>query len=105
MNEQVLTTIMSASSARGINSAPACVSMPIMTSLSTRFLGQPRLTKPTFGRETGKDPAFSGASSMATVGFCGGMESLYSNIHDCLLKHSPSLHAECRAALGAGKYQ
>jgi hypothetical protein len=47
MNEQVFTTMMSASSASGVSSAPAWVSMPIMTSLSTRFLGQPRLTKPT----------------------------------------------------------
>ena len=49
MNEQVLTTMMSASSARAVISAPAWESRPIMTSLSTRFLGQPRLTKPTFG--------------------------------------------------------
>src|SRR5205085_4354306 len=47
MNEQVFTTITSASSARGVICAPAEASMPIMTSLSTRFLGQPRLTKPT----------------------------------------------------------
>ena len=47
IKEQVLTTMTSASSASGVSSAPACASMPIMTSLSTRFLGQPRLTKPT----------------------------------------------------------
>ena len=46
MNEQVLTTMMSASSARAVISAPLVESMPIMTSESTRFLGQPRLTKP-----------------------------------------------------------
>src|SRR5262245_3026779 len=48
INEQVFTTMTSASSACGTRSAPACESMPIMTSLSTRFLGQPRLTNPTF---------------------------------------------------------
>ena len=47
MNEQVLTTMTSASPASGVSEAPACLSMPIITSLSTRFLGQPRLTKPT----------------------------------------------------------
>ena len=47
INEQVLTTITSASSAAGVSSAPPCASMPIITSLSTRFLGQPRLTNPT----------------------------------------------------------
>src|ERR1700686_1691944 len=48
INEQVFTTMTSASSALGVSSAPAWASMPIITSLSTRFLGQPRLTKPTF---------------------------------------------------------
>src|SRR5437868_4399767 len=47
MNEQVLTTITSASSSWETRVAPACARMPIMTSLSTRFLGHPRLTKPT----------------------------------------------------------
>ena len=47
MNEHVFTTITSASAASGVSSAPACASMPIITSLSTRFFGQPRLTKPT----------------------------------------------------------
>src|SRR5574340_658041 len=54
MKEQVLTTMTSASSARGVISAPAWASRPIMTSLSTRFLGHPRLTKPTLVR--GADP-------------------------------------------------
>src|SRR5215470_4605044 len=53
MNEQVLTTMTSASSALGTSSAPASVSMPIMTSLSTRFLGHPRLTNPTLGEDFG----------------------------------------------------
>src|SRR5215471_21559629 len=51
INEQVLTTMTSASSARDTNSAPAFVTRPIITSLSTRFFGQPRLTNPTFGAE------------------------------------------------------
>ena len=50
MNEQVFTTMMSASSARLVISAPEVASIPIITSLSTRFFGQPRLTKPTRGR-------------------------------------------------------
>jgi hypothetical protein len=57
MNEQVLTTITSASSAQGVISAPASASMPIMTSESTRFLGQPSDTNPTFcGRVLGASP-------------------------------------------------
>src|SRR6266705_465407 len=50
MSEQVFTTITSASAAWGVISAPASASIPIMTSLSTRFLGQPRLTKPILSR-------------------------------------------------------
>jgi hypothetical protein len=51
--------------------------MPIMTSLSTRFLGQPRLTKPTFrGLEREAD---SGCGD-AIVGFSTGMLSLYCSI-------------------------
>ena len=50
MKEQVFTTRMSAVSGRLVISAPAWSSKPIMTSLSTRFLGQPRLTKPIRGR-------------------------------------------------------
>src|SRR6202012_3840265 len=49
MKEQVLTTRISASSARGVRRAPARSSSPIMTSESTRFLGQPNETKPTDG--------------------------------------------------------
>ena len=55
INEQVFTTMTSASSASGVSSAPACASMPIITSLSTRFLGQPRLTKPTFAGACGSN--------------------------------------------------
>src|SRR5258707_13547404 len=77
MNEQVFTTITSASSARAVICAPPVCSMPIMTSLSTRFLGQPRLTKPIFkglGRE-----AESGCGG-ATVRFSTGMRSIYCSI-------------------------
>ena len=48
MNEQVLTTMTSASSARRVSSAPARASRPIMTSLSTRFLGQPEADEADF---------------------------------------------------------
>src|SRR3984957_5589184 len=65
MNEQVLTPITSASSPRRVSSAPERASIPIMTSLSTRFLGQPRLTKPTFcGRVAAGE---SGLSSRAAL--------------------------------------
>src|SRR3954465_11392894 len=77
MNEQVFTTITSASSARAVICAPPVCNRPIMTSLSTRFLGQPRLTNPTFkglGRET--DSGCGGA----TVRFSTGMLSLYCDL-------------------------
>src|SRR3977135_1597440 len=45
---QVFTTMTSAWSGCGVSSCPCEASWPIMTSLSTRFLGQPKLTKPTF---------------------------------------------------------
>src|SRR5208282_2449279 len=57
INEQVFTTMTSASSALGVSSAPAWASMPIITSLSTRFLGQPRLTKPTLAGAVGSEVA------------------------------------------------
>ena len=49
MKLQVLTTKTSASSAWGTISQPPPASAPSITSLSTRFLGQPRLTIPTLG--------------------------------------------------------
>lgn len=55
MNEQVLTTMTSASAELGVSRAPDWASMPIMTSLSTRFLGQPRLTKPTLTGAAGSE--------------------------------------------------
>src|SRR5277367_5683455 len=48
MKLQVLTTITSASSGRGVSWWPLDARAPIITSLSTRFLGQPKLTKPIF---------------------------------------------------------
>ena len=57
IKEQVFTTMTSASSALGVSSAPAWASMPIITSLSTRFLGQPRLTKPTLAGTVGSEIA------------------------------------------------
>src|ERR1700733_3711168 len=49
MKEQVLTTRISASSGELVKRAPARSSRPIMTSESTRFLGQPNEIKPTEG--------------------------------------------------------
>src|ERR1035441_35193 len=46
----VLTTRISASSARAVSSPPARSSSPIITSESTRFFGQPSDTKPILGR-------------------------------------------------------
>ena len=46
---QVFTTRISASSGRAVSRAPARSSRPIITSESTRFLGQPNEIKPTVG--------------------------------------------------------
>src|SRR5580692_2437375 len=54
MKLQVLTTNTSAWSGCGVSSCPRDTSWPIMTSLSTRFLGQPKLTKPIFKVDSGK---------------------------------------------------
>src|SRR5258707_8990031 len=48
MKLHVLTTSTSAWSGCCVSSCPRETSSPIMTSLSTRFLGQPKLTNPTF---------------------------------------------------------
>ena len=80
MKEQVLTTMTSASSARVVNSAPACCSRPIMTSVSTRFFGQPRLTNPIFGDDVeGFDAEPSIAVSAGTVGVRLLIQSFDSN--------------------------
>src|SRR2546430_16452185 len=80
IKEQVLTTRMSASSACGVNWAPACASIPIMTSLSTRFLGHPRLIKPTLGPGRHESLPAGGASGIATEEGFDDMRSLDSNI-------------------------
>src|SRR5580704_10630407 len=49
MKLHVFTTRTSASPARGVISKPERARIPIITSLSTRFFGHPRLTNPTFG--------------------------------------------------------
>src|ERR1700690_2601415 len=49
MKLQVLTTRISASSGCAVSRAPARSSKPIITSESTRFLGQPNEIKPTEG--------------------------------------------------------
>src|SRR5437016_1272491 len=77
IKEQVFTTMTSASSARAVIWAPPLCSMPIMTSLSTRFLGHPRLTKPTF---SGLDSEEDCSGGDVTVGISTGMQSFYSNI-------------------------
>src|ERR1035441_10336640 len=49
MKLQVLTTRISASSGWAVRRAPARSSRPIITSESTRFLGQPKEIRPTVG--------------------------------------------------------
>src|SRR5580698_794259 len=49
MKEQVLMTRISACSGCAVSRAPARSSRPIITSESTRFLGQPNEIKPTVG--------------------------------------------------------
>src|ERR1700730_6052080 len=48
MKLQVFTTMTSASDGCGVSSWPPLVSWPIITSVSTRFFGHPKLTKPIF---------------------------------------------------------
>src|SRR5258706_4545526 len=48
MKLHVFTTITSASEGCGVSSCPPLVSWPIITSVSTRFFGHPKLTKPIF---------------------------------------------------------
>src|SRR4029077_16957835 len=86
MNEQVLTTITSASSASETSFAPACCSRPIITSLSTRFLGQPRLTKPTRVGAAGTAVADSVAFWSGTDRVFVGMQSIDFNTFAGLLR-------------------
>src|SRR5262249_41889854 len=79
MKEQVFTTITSASSALAVILAPPLWSSPIITSLSTRFLGHPRLTKPTF---SGAFLSADFSSGDATVGVSRDMRCHYFNIGD-----------------------
>src|SRR5215470_11823367 len=78
INEHVFTTITSASSALFVISAPALFKIPIITSLSTRFLGQPRLTNPTFF--LGAFEAESDWGGSLTVGTKMDMQSTYFSI-------------------------
>jgi hypothetical protein len=48
MNPQVLTTSMSASAGSSTSTWPSARTRPSITSVSTWFFGQPRLTKYTF---------------------------------------------------------
>src|SRR6185503_7897422 len=48
MKLHVFTTMTSASEGCGVSSWPPLMSWPIMTSVSTRFFGHPKLTKPIF---------------------------------------------------------
>src|SRR5580658_661249 len=66
MKPHVLTTMTSAAEASLVCAYPLSVATPSMTSLSTRFLGQPRLTKwmvlgfiEADGRKTYGKPGFS----------------------------------------------
>src|ERR1700691_2672206 len=54
MKLQVLTTRISACSGCAVRRAPARSSRPIITSESTRFLGQPNEIKPTVGAVGGE---------------------------------------------------
>ena len=76
MNEQVLTTMTSASSARVVSSAPPWARMPIITSVSTRFLGQPRLTNPTFVGGGGRICFVDSSSSAEIADICLGIDLL-----------------------------
>src|SRR3954470_2530164 len=67
MNEQVFTTITSASAADVVSSAPELARMPIITSLSTRFLGQPKLTKPTLVRTASTERMVASGKESAPV--------------------------------------
>src|SRR5271168_5392490 len=66
MKEQVFTTRISASSTWLVNCAPARSSRPIITSESTRFLGQPNEIKPTVGVALGGASSVADADSLLT---------------------------------------
>src|SRR5579884_1682508 len=104
MKEQVLTTMTSASSARAVSSAPPRESRPIMTSLSTRFLGQPRLTNPTLG--LGAAGRVSAAFCASTVRSFTGMESIYSSIpYSAQLRRLGSVEFSCEYRVASTEYR
>src|ERR1700735_3308808 len=70
MKEQVFTTRISASSGWLVKRAPARSSSPIITSESTRFLGQPNEIKPTVGA----DFASVGVESLLTLSLYRGID-------------------------------
>src|SRR5262245_369708 len=87
MNPQVLPTITSACRASATSSWPARRRWPSITSLSTRFLGQPRLTRPTRSGEdsgpaaarrassrTGTQPSATRSLIAASVRLVGGVD-------------------------------
>src|ERR1700757_5246527 len=78
MKLQVLMTMISASSALEVSWAPLWWSMPIMTSESTRFLGQPSETKPTLGLASEDVTGASRTPVFSVV--IGGATDLYFSI-------------------------
>src|SRR5437868_10800458 len=85
MKLHVLTISTSASSARGVSSYPRRLRRPIITSLSTRFLGHPRLKKPTLG-------AIFGVILGSVFGMFAGFDTecrvaILAYAAGCLLRH------------------
>src|ERR1022692_1004524 len=70
MKLQGFTTNTSAWSGCGVNSCPRDTSWPIITSLSTRFLGQPKLTNPIFKVDFREDLLFRGYHAPACRAGC-----------------------------------
>jgi asparaginyl-tRNA synthetase len=71
MNEQVLTTITSAWAGSRTNSQPSAARWPSITSLSTRFLAQPRLIRPSRLRLMDRDDGSgAGRGSSRAGGGC-----------------------------------
>src|ERR1700728_1535388 len=74
MKEQVLTTRISASAGLLVRRAPARSSRPIMTSESTRFLGQPKEINPTVGVVLGAVSSTAEVDSLLTCPLYRGIE-------------------------------
>src|ERR1017187_8610691 len=97
MKLQVFTTRTSAWSGWEVSSWPLATSWPIMTSLSTRFLGQPRLTKPIFKRIS-KPPECFLQDNIAGTGLMSRLP-----VAGCRAVHStPTFVAHGSAAAYAG---